>query len=36
VRDLQRAAALLGHVAEPIDFRRVAAAIPHAASAIRV
>jgi ribosomal protein S6--L-glutamate ligase len=29
VRDLQRAAAQLGHVAEPIDFCRVAASIPH-------
>ena len=32
VRDLMRAAALLGHVAEPIDFRRVSAAIPDATS----
>jgi RimK family alpha-L-glutamate ligase len=32
VRDLQRAAALLGHVAEPIDFRRVSASIPEATS----
>src|SRR5207302_6582472 len=32
VRDLQRAAALLGHVAEPIDFRRVSASVPHATS----
>jgi len=28
-RDLQRAATLLGHAAEPIDFRRVFAAIPN-------
>jgi ribosomal protein S6--L-glutamate ligase len=28
-RDLQRAATLLGHTAEPIDFRRVSAAIPN-------
>ncbi len=32
VRDLQRAAALLGHAAEPIDFRRVSAAVPDATS----
>jgi RimK family alpha-L-glutamate ligase len=32
VRDLMRAAALLGHVAEPIDFRRVSAAIPDTTS----
>lgn len=32
VRDLQRAAALLGHVAEPVDFRLVSASIPHGAS----
>ncbi len=32
VRDLMRAAALLGHVAEPIDFRRVSAAIPDVTS----
>lgn len=29
VRDLMRAAALLGHAAEPVDFRRVWAALPH-------
>src|SRR5947209_17565174 len=27
VRDLMRAAAALGHVAEPIDFRRVSASV---------
>jgi ribosomal protein S6--L-glutamate ligase len=32
VRDLQRAAALLGHSAEPIDFRRVTACVPNATS----
>jgi ribosomal protein S6--L-glutamate ligase len=32
VRDLTRAAALLGHVAEPIDFRRVQASVPSATS----
>src|SRR5947207_2392891 len=32
VRDLQRAAAVMGHIAEPIDFRRVSAAIPNATS----
>lgn len=32
VRDLQRAAALLGHAAEPIDFRHVTACIPNATS----
>src|SRR5205823_6970160 len=32
VRDLQRAAALLGHRGEPIDFRRVIASIPNATS----
>ena len=32
VRDLMRAAALLGHIAEPIDFRRVSAAIPNGTS----
>jgi RimK family alpha-L-glutamate ligase len=32
VRDLQRAAALLGHVAEPVDFRRVSAAVPNVTS----
>src|SRR6516165_6617454 len=32
VRDLQRAAALLGHFAEPADFRRVAAWVPNATS----
>ncbi len=32
VRDLQRAATLLGHVAEPVDFRRVSAAIPSRCS----
>ena len=32
VRDLMRAATLLGHVAEPIDFRRVSAAVPDATS----
>src|SRR5271155_6105708 len=35
VRDLMRAAALLGHVAEPIDFRCVSAAIPDATSLSR-
>jgi RimK family alpha-L-glutamate ligase len=32
VRDLQRAAALLGHSAEPIDFRGVTACVPNATS----
>ena len=32
VRDLMRAATLLGHAAEPIDFRRVSASIPEATS----
>ncbi|MSQ96574.1 MAG: RimK family alpha-L-glutamate ligase [Gemmataceae bacterium] len=32
VRDLQRAATLLGHVAEPVDFRCVSAAIPSTCS----
>jgi RimK family alpha-L-glutamate ligase len=32
VRDLIRAAGLLGHVAEPIDFRRVQASVPNATS----
>jgi ribosomal protein S6--L-glutamate ligase len=32
VRDLQRAAARLGHVAEPVDFRLVQASVPHATS----
>jgi ribosomal protein S6--L-glutamate ligase len=31
-RDLQRAASFLGHIAEPIDFRHVSAAIPHTTS----
>ncbi|MBM3996553.1 MAG: RimK family alpha-L-glutamate ligase [Planctomycetes bacterium] len=32
VRDLMRAAALLGHIGEPVDFRRVSASLPHATS----
>ena len=32
VRDLQRAAALLGHFAEPIDFRGVSASVPERTS----
>ena len=32
VRDLMRAAALLGHAAEPLDFRNVHAAIPNRTS----
>jgi RimK family alpha-L-glutamate ligase len=32
VSDLQRAAVTLGHIAEPIDFRRVAASVPKATS----
>lgn len=32
VRDLMRAAELLGHAAEPIDFRRIHASVPHATS----
>src|SRR5213593_4733269 len=32
VRDLMRAATLLDHVAEPIDFRRVSASIPDITS----
>jgi RimK family alpha-L-glutamate ligase len=32
VRDLMRAATLMGHVAEPIDFRRVSASIPDSTS----
>ena len=32
VRDLMCAAALLGHVAEPIDFRRIFAGIPDTTS----
>jgi RimK family alpha-L-glutamate ligase len=32
VRDLQRAAAELGHVAEPVDFRHVIASLPNATS----
>jgi RimK family alpha-L-glutamate ligase len=32
VRDLQRAAALLGHCAEPVDFRRMTAWVPNATS----
>src|SRR5476651_1143201 len=32
VRDLIRAAGLLGHVAEPIDFRRVYASVPNVTS----
>lgn len=32
VRDLQRAATLLGHSAEPIDFRRVTASVPNLTS----
>ncbi len=32
VRDLQRAATLLGHVAEPVDFRRVTASLPNLTS----
>ena len=32
VRDLMRAASLLGHVADAIDFRRVSAALPSATS----
>jgi RimK family alpha-L-glutamate ligase len=32
VRDLQRAATLLGHRAEPIDFRHVTASVPNATS----
>jgi len=35
VRDLMRAAAQLGHVAEPIDFRRVSASIPDTTSLSR-
>jgi ribosomal protein S6--L-glutamate ligase len=35
VRDLMRAAALSGHVAEPIDFRRVSASIPNGTSLSR-
>jgi ribosomal protein S6--L-glutamate ligase len=31
-RDLQRAATLLGHAAEPIDFRRVLASVPNRTS----
>src|SRR5262249_58441093 len=30
VRDLIRAANGLGHAAEPVDFRRIAAAVPNA------
>lgn len=29
VRDLQRAAAALGHITEPVDFRKVSAALPQ-------
>jgi ribosomal protein S6--L-glutamate ligase len=32
VRDLQRAGAKLGHVAEPVDFRLVQASVPHVTS----
>lgn len=32
VRDLQRAATLLGHTAEPVDFRHVTATVPNATS----
>jgi len=35
VRDLMRAAALLGHVAEPVDFRRVVASVPNESSLSR-